>query len=273
MSSAARRCSFDALVALALLVFICAVPVRAAAQVLYRIGSRRRQRSSGAAMPGATVLITNNNNGFKREAVTDGVGHFNLFDLPAGTYSLKATQQGFRTFEQTQVTVNINTVTRIDVTMEIGAMGDNVTVRAEAPALQTETAEVHSNLLGRELTNLPVPLGGNYQQVYRMLPGFAPPANSHSIPTNPARSLEFQLTAPATIRTTRGLTASAPPISNCHTSRHTSRPSSPSRKSTSSPAASTRSRDSPAVQRSTSRLAADRTRCTDRGSNISRTRI
>ena len=36
-----------------------------------------------------------------------------------------------------------------------------------------------------------MPLGGNYQQVYRMLPGFAPPANSHSIPTNPARSLEF----------------------------------------------------------------------------------
>ena len=36
-----------------------------------------------------------------------------------------------------------------------------------------------------------MPLGRNYQQVYRMLPGFAPPTNSHSIPTNPARSLEF----------------------------------------------------------------------------------
>src|SRR6478672_11706732 len=192
MSSAVRRCSFDAL-ALALLIFICAVPGRATAQVLYGSVVGDVKDSSGAAMPGATVLITNNNTGFKREAVTDGVGHFNLADLPAGTYSLKATQQGFRTFEQTQVTVNINTVTRIDVTMEIGAMGDNVTVRAEAPALQTETAEVHSNLLGEELTNLPVPLGGNYQQVYRMLPGFAPPANSHSIPTNPARSLEFSV--------------------------------------------------------------------------------
>jgi hypothetical protein len=91
------------------------------------------------------------------------------------------------------VTVSINTVTRLDVTLEIGAMGDNVTVRAEAPALQTDTAEVHSNLLGQDLTNLPVPLGGNYQQVYRMLPGFAPPFNSHSIPTNPARSLEFSV--------------------------------------------------------------------------------
>src|SRR5438034_8514808 len=165
MSSASRRCAFDAFVALAVVLFICAVPGRAAAQVLYGSIVGDVKDSSGAAMPGATVLVTNNNTGFKRETVTDGVGHFNLADLPGGTYSLKATQQGFRTFEQTQVTVNINTVTRIDVTMEIGAMGDNVTVRAEAPVLQTETAEVHSNLLGQELTNLPVPIGGNYQQV------------------------------------------------------------------------------------------------------------
>ena len=89
------------------------------------------------------------------------------------------------------MTVTINAVTRLDVPLEIGSMGDNVTVTAEQPTLQTETAEVHVNLLGSELTNLPVPLGGNYQQVYRLLPGFAPPANSHSIPTNPARSLEF----------------------------------------------------------------------------------
>jgi hypothetical protein len=159
MSSAPRRCSFDAFVALAVVLFMCAVPGRAAGQVLYGSIVGDVKDSSGAAMPGATVLVTNNNTGFKREVVTDGVGHFNLFDLPAGTYNLKTTQQGFRTFEQTQVTVNINTVTRIDVTMEIGAMGDNVTVRAESPALQTETAEVHSNLLGQELTNLPVPLG------------------------------------------------------------------------------------------------------------------
>src|SRR3954468_22194940 len=193
MSSAARQCSFSTIVALAVLVFICAVPSRAAAQVLYGSIVGDVKDSSGAGMPGATVLVTNNNTGFKREAVTDAVGHFNLADLPAGAYTLKATQQGFRTFEQTQVTVSINTVTRIDVMMQIGAVGDNVTVRAEAPALQTETAEVHSNLLGQDLTNLPVPLGGNYQQVYRMLPGFAPPANSHSIPTNPARSLEFSV--------------------------------------------------------------------------------
>ncbi len=190
MASAVRP-RFARFVVVAVLVFICAAPGRSAAQVLYGSIVGDVKDSSGAAMPGATVLVTNNNTGFSREGVTDGVGHFELNNLPAGSYTLKATQQGFRTFEQTEVTVNINNITRLDVTLEIGAMGDNVTVRAEAPALQTDSAEVHSNLLGQELTNLPVPLGGNYQQVYRMLPGFAPPTNSHSIPTNPARSLEF----------------------------------------------------------------------------------
>src|SRR5438093_12849549 len=122
MCSAARR--FPFLVALAALAFTCATPDRAVAQVLYGSIVGDVKDASGAAMPGATVLVTNNNTGFKREAVTDGVGHYNLADLPAGVYSFKATQQGFRTFEQTQVTVNINTVTRLDAMLEIGAMGD-----------------------------------------------------------------------------------------------------------------------------------------------------
>jgi hypothetical protein len=70
-------------------------------------------------------------------------------------------------------------------------MGETVTVKSEPPKLQTDTAEVHSNVGSVEMSNLPVPLGRNYQQIYRVLPGFAPPINSHSIPTNPARSLEF----------------------------------------------------------------------------------
>jgi hypothetical protein len=149
--------------------------------------------SSGAVMPGATVVATNKSTGLIREAVTDEGGRYQLANLPAGVYSFKATQQGFKAFEQTELTVSLNSVTRLDVSLEIGAMGDNVTVSAEAPVLQTDTAEVHQSLEAKDLSNLPVPLGRNYQQVYRMLPGFAPPTNSHSIPTNPARSLEFSV--------------------------------------------------------------------------------
>ena len=106
-------------------------------------------------------------------------------------YSLKAQQQGFRGFEQKEVTVTINAVNRVDVTLEVGNVGETVTVNTEAPKLQTDTAEVHDTLVSADLVNAPVPLGRNYQQMYRMLPGFAPPINSHSIPSNPSRSLEF----------------------------------------------------------------------------------
>ena len=44
-----------------------------------------------------------------------------------------------------------------------------------------------------ELENLPVPIGRNYQQLYRTMPGFSPPVNSHSIATNPSRALEFNV--------------------------------------------------------------------------------
>jgi hypothetical protein len=86
MSSASRRSSFNAFVFLAVVVFIYAVSDEAAAQVLYGSIVGAVTDASGAAMPGATVLATNNNTGFKREAVTDGIGHFNLADLPAGAY-------------------------------------------------------------------------------------------------------------------------------------------------------------------------------------------
>ena len=192
MSARARRWmdSPPYLLGIAFVLFT-AMPTTIAAQTLYGSVVGDVKDATGASVPGATVVVTNKNTGLVRQAVSDNTGHYNMSDVPAGDYSLKVSLQGFKSVEQTDVPVRINNITRIDVSLEIGALGETVTVKGEPPMLQTETAEVHSTLPGVELTNLPVPLGRNYQQVYRMLPGFAPPSNSHSIPTNPARSLEF----------------------------------------------------------------------------------
>ncbi|HYK92280.1 MAG TPA: TonB-dependent receptor [Acidobacteriota bacterium] len=163
----------------------------AKAQVLYGsiVGDVKDQ--SGLAVPGASVTLVNKGTNLTRQVLTDEAGRFAATDLPTGTYSVKVSQQGFKTFEQTEVTVSINAVTRLDVSLQVGSIDQVVTVSAEPPKLQTETSEVAVGMVANELENLPVPLGRNYQQVYRMLPGFSPPQNSHSIPTNPARSLEF----------------------------------------------------------------------------------
>jgi hypothetical protein len=101
--------------------------------------------------------------------------------------------QGFKTYERRDLPVSANNVTRNDVGVEIGSIEQSITVTGVAPALQTDRAEVRANISAAELENLPVTLGRNYQQVYRTLPGFSPPVNSHSIPTNPSRALEFNV--------------------------------------------------------------------------------
>jgi hypothetical protein len=93
------------------------------AQVLYGSILGDVKDASGASVPGAAVVVTNNSTGLTRQGVTDGTGRYTLSDLPAGIYSLKASVQGFKTFERTEVTVSINSVSRIDVTLEIGSIG------------------------------------------------------------------------------------------------------------------------------------------------------
>jgi len=185
--AAAALCGLLCLV----LALVLLTPLSAEAQVLYGSILGNVKDATGASIPGATVVVINKATNLTRQGITDEAGRFNFTDLPTGTYNLKVSQQGFKTFEQTEVTVTINSVSRVDVALEIGTIDQTVTVSAEPARLQTETSEVAVGMVATELQNLPVPLGRNYQQVYRTLPGFSPPQNSHSIPTNPSRSLEF----------------------------------------------------------------------------------
>src|SRR5436309_12877545 len=57
--------------------------------------------SSGAVLPGVTVIAIQTETGFRREAVTDGTGSYALLNLPTGPYRLEATLSGFRTFSLT----------------------------------------------------------------------------------------------------------------------------------------------------------------------------
>ncbi len=166
---------------------------RGSAQVLYGSLVGNVKDSSGAAVPRATVTATNKGTNQSREVVTDESGSYSFTDLQGGVYTLKVSQQGFKTFEETEITVSANNVNRVDITLQLGAVSETVTVSGQGAVLQTDTSEVHADLVANQLENLPVPLGRNYQQIYRTLPGFSPPTNSHSIPSNPSRALEFHV--------------------------------------------------------------------------------
>jgi len=165
----------------------------ARAQILYGSLVGKVSDPQGAIIASAKVTIVNKATNFSRETQTDAPGDYDFPNLPSGSYDLNAAATGFSTYLKTGIPVSINNVTRVDVSLQVGAVGETVTVGAQAVVLQTDRAEVRSEVGTHELANLPVPLGRNYQHLFRTLPGFGSLSNSNSAPTNPSRSLIFNV--------------------------------------------------------------------------------
>jgi hypothetical protein len=159
---------------------------KASAQVLYGslVGTVTDQ--SGAVVPGARVIATEVQTGQVRQDTSDASGRYNIVNVLPGTYKISVSSKGFKNFEQTNITVTPNVVTRTDVHLEVGQASELVTVSAAATALQTDKADTHTEITGRSVANLP--LGGtrNYQTLINLSPGAMPGAFVNSITDNPA---------------------------------------------------------------------------------------
>ncbi|HET8548819.1 MAG TPA: TonB-dependent receptor [Bryobacteraceae bacterium] len=165
----------------------------AAAQVLYGSITGNVFDPSNAPIPGATVVITHKETGQTRQTVTNDAGFYNIPTVASGTYEVRVTKEGFQPATRSDVPVTINSVARVDLTLAIGGVVESVQVTASAALLQTDRAEVRQEITTKALTDLPVPPGRNYQQLFRNIPGFNPPENAHSVPSNPSRSLRYNV--------------------------------------------------------------------------------
>src|SRR5438034_5372679 len=112
--------------------------------------------TTGAVIPGVPIEAQNIQTGATYEAGSSETGNYTLAQLPAGTYELSATLPGFKKFVRTGVIVSVATVLRIDITLDVGATGESVTVEAASPLLKTESGEVSHNLTTDQVNNLPV---------------------------------------------------------------------------------------------------------------------
>jgi hypothetical protein len=178
---------------LLLLTILAPVPAPLGAQVLYGSLVGNVTDETGAALPGATVTITSRATGATRESVTDATGVYRFLNVQSGTYTVTVQLTGFRTFTRAEIPVTLNSVARVDASLQVGQLTETVMVAAETPLLQTERAEVRSELKAREFINLPVSINRYYQYLFRVLPGFTPPAEAHSVPSNPSRALVFNV--------------------------------------------------------------------------------
>ncbi len=113
--------------------------------------------------------------------------------VPSGVYVVEFVRPGFATARKEGVEVSINNVTRVDQTLQLGAVTESVQVSAQSAALQTDRAEVRREISSRNLVNLPVPPGRNYQQLLLTVPGVSPPQNAGSNIANPSRALVYNV--------------------------------------------------------------------------------
>src|ERR1700676_4010975 len=179
------------------------------AQVLYGSVTGTVSDPSGAVVAGAQVTITNEGTGLKRQTTTDADGTYRVLDLPQGNYTIEVTASGFKSLKIANVSVVIGQVNAKDVQLQVGTATQEVTVEESAVALQTQKADVHTEITSYAVQNLPLSTYRNFQAAELLAPGvFSTSGISNSYPNSiadtPERSFEIYSSGlPAHDNTTR----------------------------------------------------------------------
>ena len=114
---------------------------------------------SGAAVPNASITLTSEGTGVKRSASSNSTGDYSFPNLPPGMYRLAAGAQGFRPLETRAFAVEAYRTARQDLHLELAGASSEVEVTdAASQVLQVDTPAVSSELLTRQIIDLPTNL-------------------------------------------------------------------------------------------------------------------
>ena len=126
--------------------------------------------STGAALSGATVTITNPATGLTRTVASGAQGDYFFPELPLGDYDLTVTQSGFRTSTQTGIHVTVATPLHIDVSLQPGEVRQKVEVTAEVPLVEISGNTMGGTIEEKQISELPVN-GRDFIKLMVLVPG------------------------------------------------------------------------------------------------------
>ncbi|MEP7116873.1 MAG: TonB-dependent receptor [Acidobacteriota bacterium] len=118
-------------------------------------GLRGAVKDANGVIPGVTVQLVNDATGASREAVSNDSGEYSFGAVPPGTYSVKATLTGFKSYENKGIRIATQQFITLDVTLEIGTLQETITVSGAAPLIDTSNASTGSVIDARQLETLP----------------------------------------------------------------------------------------------------------------------
>jgi outer membrane receptor protein involved in Fe transport len=130
--------------------------------------------TTGAVVNGATVTITQQGTGVRRQTTTNSVGIYRFDAVDLGIYQVSSTAPGFATEDKTGVEIQAAHTTNIDFQLKVGAAKEVVTVEATGIEIGLQTSEqVHSQTFStKEIATLPV-VGGDSLTLAQLAPGVA----------------------------------------------------------------------------------------------------
>jgi carboxypeptidase family protein len=143
---------------------------------------------SGSVISGATITVTDVQRGISRTLTTDQAGGYAAPNLLPGTYTVRATAQGFKAIERSGLVLQVGQDLRIDLALQVGEQSQTVTVTGEAPLVNVTNSTLGGTLNNEAINDLPLN-GRNYQNLVVLRPGslFYPGGGGWTQSTNGSR--------------------------------------------------------------------------------------
>src|SRR5581483_6245349 len=116
----------------------------------------RVEDASGAAIPGTNVTVTSLETGAVRTVISDEAGNYRALSLPVGRYDVKAEKMGFKAAIETGINLVVAQEAVVNLRLEIGAVGEQVTVSAEASLINTTTSSISGVVGEKQVKELPL---------------------------------------------------------------------------------------------------------------------
>jgi hypothetical protein len=128
----------------------------------------------GAIMPGVQVVLLNRATGVKQHTVTSSAGLYTFISLNPGAYEVTASQKGFRSVAEDNITVTVDQVSTVNITLQVGGINESVTVTEAATLVDTSNSTVGQLVDSATIARVPL-LYRNVFDLVQLSAGVTPP--------------------------------------------------------------------------------------------------
>lgn len=148
--------------------------------------------SGGGVLPGADVTATQTDTGVTRSTVSEATGAYVLPNLPIGPYRLEVKLQGFRTFQQTGIVLQVSSNPVVNVILQLGEVAETITVTGNTTMVETRNTGVGQVMDNRRILELPLN-GRNPADLISVLPAVVPQTNLNATSRSMQGGLAFSV--------------------------------------------------------------------------------